>query len=430
MSGQLPVAVIGAGPVGLAAASHLVERGESPVIFEMSETVAGNIRSWEHVRVFSTWSDNVDKAARRLLEADGWVAPPGDGLPTGRDLIDDYLKPLSELAPIAAGLHLGTKVTGISRSGHDKVKTGDRSAAPFVIQTLDRDGNADRYEARAVIDASGTWANPNPIGASGMAAIGEGGAASRIFYGIPDVLGKDTERYQNRRVMVVGSGHSAFQALLDLARLQQDYPDTTVHWVLRSRPSVSLFGGGEHDELAARGALGQALKKLVLEGVLAVHAPFQINRIIETDGSLEVVGRTEDGARTLLVDEIIGVTGSRPDLEMLRELRVDIDPALEGVAKIAPMIDPNVHSCGTVDPHGEADLRQPEKDFYIVGNKSYGRAPTFLMMTGYEQVRSVVAALTGDMEAAGRVELVLPDTGVDFVGDEEIYDLDFTTAAS
>ena len=38
--------------------------------------------------------------------------------------------------------------------------------------------------------------------------------------------------------------------------------------------------------------------------------------------------------------------------------------------------------------------------------------PTFLTLTGYEQVRSIVAALVGDWDAARRVELELPETGV------------------
>jgi len=65
-----------------------------------------------------------------------------------------------------------------------------------------------------------------------------------------------------------------------------------------------------------------------------------------------------------------------------------------------------------VRPHGEKELRHPEKDFYIVGSKSYGRAPTFLMATGYEQVRSIAAVIDGDMVAALNVELDLPETGV------------------
>jgi hypothetical protein len=112
------------------------------------------------------------------------------------------------------------------------------------------------------------------------------------------------------------------------------------------------------------------------------------------------------------VDEIVATTGFRPDVSILREVRLELDPVVESPAVLAPLIDPNVHSCGTVPPHGAQELRQPEKDFYIVGMKSYGRAPTFLMLTGYEQVRSVVCALTGDEEGARDVRLVLPETGV------------------
>jgi hypothetical protein len=112
------------------------------------------------------------------------------------------------------------------------------------------------------------------------------------------------------------------------------------------------------------------------------------------------------------VDEIIGATGFRPDLSILSELRVDLDPSVEAPSALAPLIDPNLHSCGSVPPHGETELRHPEAGFYVVGMKSYGRAPTFLMLTGYEQVRSVVAAIAGDLESARNVELVLPETGV------------------
>lgn len=78
---------------------------------------------------------------------------------------------------------------------------------------------------------------------------------------------------------------------------------------------------------------------------------------------------------------------------------------------MAPLIDPNVHSCGSVPPHGAAELAHPEHGFYAIGAKSYGRAPNLLLATGYEQARSVVAELAGDHEAAARVELVLPQAG-------------------
>lgn len=124
-------------------------------------------------------------------------------------------------------------------------------------------------------------------------------------------------------------------------------------------------------------------------------------------------GQGSDGALKLEpVDQVIVATGQRPDLDITRELRLDLDPWLESPRLLGPMIDPNLHSCGTVPPHGYKELSHPEPGYFAVGAKSYGRAPTFLMATGYEQVRSVVAKLAGDDNAANDVRLVLPETGV------------------
>jgi hypothetical protein len=120
----------------------------------------------------------------------------------------------------------------------------------------------------------------------------------------------------------------------------------------------------------------------------------------------------EDGREIRDAAHVYALTGFRPDTSILSELRVDLDPALGAVAGIASEIDPNIHSCGTVEATGARQLAQPETGFFIVGAKSYGRAPTFLALTGFEQVRSVVAELAGDHEAAARNELVLPETGV------------------
>lgn len=119
------------------------------------------------------------------------------------------------------------------------------------------------------------------------------------------------------------------------------------------------------------------------------------------------------------IDTIIAATGQRPDLSTTRELRLELDPWLESAKQIGPLIDPNEHSCGTVRPHGAIELAHPEPDFYVIGSKSYGRAPTFLLATGYEQARSVVAMLAGDREAATRVELDLPETGVCSINRED-----------
>ncbi len=135
---------------------------------------------------------------------------------------------------------------------------------------------------------------------------------------------------------------------------------------------------------------------------------------------------SEDGQRVEGVEEVVVLTGFRPELGWLSEVRLDLDPTLQAPTRLAPLIDPNVHSCGTVYPHGAAELAQPEPGVYLAGMKSYGRAPTFLARTGYEQVRSIAAELAGDHEAAARVELVLNETGV--CGGAGLFDEDTSAA--
>jgi thioredoxin reductase len=405
---SLPVAVIGAGPVGLAAAAHLIAKGEIPVVLEAGESAGASVRKWGHVRIFSPWRHNVDDASAILLEAAGWVRRLDDAHPTGHELVERYLAPLAALPTIRPHLRLRTRVLAVSRTGMDRTKTAGRGEAPFVLR-VESDGVESDVMARAVIDASGTYESPNPLGGNGLPAIGEASLSDRIFYGIPDVLGRDRDRYAGRRVLVVGSGHSAFNVLLDLAALAEQEPGTRVVWVIRRTAIDGLFGGGEKDQLEERGRLGRRMRDLAMRGILAIAKGFSISRLEANARGLVV--RSENQALEP-VDEIIATTGFRPDVTMLRELRLELDPIVESPVALAPLIDPNVHSCGSVSPHGVEELRQPEKDFYIVGMKSYGRAPTFLMLTGYEQVRSVVCALTGDWEGARDVRLVLPETGV------------------
>ncbi len=361
--------------------------------------------------MFSPWQFTVDRATVRLLEAYGWQMPPAQELPTGRDLLERYLLPFAELPRVQNHIHLNAQVVAVSRRNIDKMKDAGREVAPFVLHVVYRDGREELVEAAAVIDASGTWHKPNPLGSGGLPAVGEKRNAAHIFYGMPDVLGAYRIRYANRRVMVVGSGHSAINALLDLTHLKQDHPRTTLYWAMRGTNLRRVYGG-EDDALPARGRLGARIKAHVDAGEIQLVSPFRVREIAAREHGLGVIGETPDGLDTVAVDEIIAATGARPDLDMLRELRLELDPALESTRQLGPMIDPNIHSCGTVRPHGEAELRHPEKDFYIVGMKGYGRAPTFLLATGYEQVRSVVAALVGDWEAARQVQLNLPETGV------------------
>jgi thioredoxin reductase len=405
------VAVIGAGPVGLAAAAHLLERGLEPVVLEAGPAIGHAVRAWSHVRLFSPWEYAVDKAAERLLQAIGWNSPEPHGYPTGGELLEHYLEPLATRTKLRDHIHTSARVTGIGRVGFDKVKTTGRAEAPFELRY--RNGAGDKtLRADAVIDASGTWFSPNPAGSSGLPALGEDAASSRIAYGMPDVLGSERQRYAGKRVAVLGAGHSAVGTLIDLAALARSAPGTEIIWLIRGDNPAKSFGGGVNDKLVERGALGSALAKLVADGAIRIETGFRVTHIGATAARLRIGAGSSCCGREALADELIVATGFRPDLTYLSELRLALDPALECPPALAPLIDPNLHSCGTVRPHGAVELAQPEPGFYFAGMKSYGRAPTFLMLTGYEQVRSIAAELGGDIEAARRVELVLPETGV------------------
>jgi thioredoxin reductase len=408
---DLPVAVIGAGPVGLAAAAHLLEQGLEPVVFEAGPSAGTSVQGWAHVRLFSPWRYVVDEAARRLLEPTGWHAPDPERYPAGREIVAEYLQPLADTPALRQRIRYEHRVISVVRAGFDKMKTEGRAEAPFQVITQTADGDEQSVLAQAVIDASGTSSLPNPAGAAGVPAIGERPLANRIFYGIPDVMGAHRSRYAGKRVLVIGSGHSAFNALLDLVDLADIEPGTDISWAVRKPVDrlQNLFGGGIDDALPARGELGLRVRRLVDSGRLRFVPGFRTARMTATDDGIVVAGADE-----VLdpVDEIVVATGLRPDLSFLSELRLGLDPAVESPTALAPLIDPNIHSCGSVPPHGARELQHPEVDFYLVGMKSYGRAPTFLMLTGYEQVRSVAAAIAGDWEAANDVRLVLPETGV------------------
>ena len=409
---DLPVAIIGGGPIGLATAAHLKKSNQPFILFETGKQIGANILKWSHVKLFSPWEFNIDKVAETLLREAQITIPDKEYVPYGREIINDYLKPLANLPGIKEHINLNSRVIAIGRSGLDKMKDAKREELPFSIQVIEN-GKFKLYEAKAVIDASGTWQSPNPVGSGGIFALGEVDNRAQIYYGMPNINEADADKYANKTTLVVGGGHSAIGTILALNDLIYKYPKTKLHWVLRKKQVSEVYGGQEADKFKARGALGIQLEKLVNIGAIEIHTPVYIHEIEKNKDQLVIKGLKHKDAFVLEgIDEIISNTGSRPNFNFLREIRFDSDSVLESVPKLANLIDPNIHSCGTVRPHGEAELRQNEKNFYIVGMKSYGRAPTFLMTTGYEQVRSIVAFMNGDFESAKRVELNLPETGV------------------
>ncbi|GAA3220679.1 FAD-dependent oxidoreductase [Actinocorallia longicatena] len=416
--GEPPVVVIGAGPVGLAAAAQLVERGLDFLVLEAGDRVGASIREWGHVGLFSPWRYCTDAAARRLLEASGWTAPDPDGLPTGAQLVQDYLVPLAALPQIAPRVRTGSRVEAITRAGYDRVRSAGRESAPFVVRVRRADGTAEKVLARAVVDASGSWTSPNVLGATGLPADGEASAAAWISHSLPDVLGADRKDFAGKHTLVAGAGHSAATTLIALAELAEQEPGTKVTWAIRGGDASRTYGGGQADELPARGRLGTLVHHLVTTGKITLLTGFFTDELIpQADspdlGRVEVISRDPDGVeQRLTADRIVTATGYRPDHSIASELRLELESIMGTTPALGPLIDPNQHSCGTVPPHGVDELAHPEPGYYAIGVKSYGRAPTFLLATGFEQARSVVAALAGDWEAARDVRLELPETGV------------------
>ena len=403
----LPVVVIGAGPVGLAAAAHLRSRDLPVVVLESGDSVGAAVRAWGHVRTFTPWQHIVDPAAERLLLATGWTRPATPVPPTGDELAVHYLEPLA--AALGDAVRVGSRVVAVARDGMDKARTLGRAERPFLVRLAD----GESLRARAVIDASGTWSGRNPLGGSGLPATGEAEAADFLVGPLPDVLGRERARFAGRRTLVVGAGHSAANTLLALGILSEEEPGTEVIWAVRGDSPDRVYGGGAADQLEARGRLGSDLQALVTSGAVQLLTGFSVTALEADGGTVTVVAGEQ---RVAGLHNVAAATGFRPDLAMLSELQLDLHPALEAPSKLAPLIDPQFHSCGTVPPHGHRDLAHPDEGFFVAGMKSYGRAPTFLIATGNEQVRSIAAALAGDLAAADAVELVLPETGVCSIG--------------
>ncbi len=406
----LPVAIIGAGPVGLAAAAHLTRRGLPFVVFEAGDSAGFAIALWGHTRLFSPWRYVTDEAARELLTAQGWSSPDPESLPYGRDLVTDYLEPLAATPLLAPHIRYASNVSAVSRQGMDRTRSTGRAAAPFVLR-VEQNGQVREELARAVIDTSGTYRNPNGLLASGLDPVDLDALRPHLSHALPDVLGRDRARFAGKRTLVLGAGHSAANTLIALADLARQEPGTTVVWGIRNASPKRVYTGAD-DELQDRAALGDRVASHVAYGRIELLDSFEVDRL-ELDGdAVRVDGRRAGEPVSIETDVIVGATGFKPDLDMLREIRLALDDIVEAPRALAPLIDPNLHSCGTVPPHGVAELAQPEPNFFVAGMKSYGRAPTFLLLTGYEQIRSIADELAGDHDAARRVQLTLPETGV------------------
>jgi thioredoxin reductase len=363
------VVVIGAGPSGLAAALAAARRGHDVTVLEREE-VGATLRRWGATRLFSPAAMNAPSGAE--------VGDPG-AIMTGPEFVTTVLAPLAASAPLAGRVLVGHTVTAVARA---RLGRGElvghpvRGERPFRLLVDSPDGERE-LEADAVLDASGV---PLPVP---LVARGERAAAP--WCSLAEISERRRE-LAGRRVLLVGYGHSAANALHVLAGVAAEAPDTRVTWAVRSpnlRPCVEVAS----DPLPERQRIVATVNALAAKPPPWLRVERRANVV-----ALEPGRALLTGDRRVEHDVLIALTGSRPDLSFLSELALDLAPATEGAGGVARRLA-NVTDCLSVPRLGPDDLASGEPRFHLVGAKSYGRARTFLLATGYAQIESIVEGL-------------------------------------
>ncbi|UGY91232.1 hypothetical protein [Streptomyces gobiensis] len=382
------VAILGAGPVGLDAALACADAGWPFTVYEASDTVAAHVRDWGHVRLFTPWDLNISRRMRTHLIAAGHPVPSGDDCPTGAELVARLLEPLAGLPALGGRIRLGTRAVAVARTGllkHEQIASDARAAAPFTL-LLDTPDGEDTAEAGLVLDCTGTYSHPNPLGDGGIPAPGERALAHRITRTLPPT--DDPGRWAGT-VLLIGAGKSAQTAARDLAAL----PGTRLVWAVRA-PDPH-WGAVPDDTLPGRQELvetSQALTDGTNERV-TVHTGTHIQSLRPDGDRVRVTLATAQGRQEIACDHVISLTGYTGDTGLYRQLQVHECYATGAPMNLsAALLAAAGGDCLAQPAPGIGQLRSPEKHFFVLGAKSYGRLNTFLLRTGYEQIDAVVAA--------------------------------------
>ena len=397
------LAVIGAGPVGLETAAAAIGAGFETHVFERGE-VGDHLIAWGHVRMFTPWRMNVGPASGALLRRAGWASPDADVCPTGQEVVERYLQPLAALPELKPRVHAHSRVVHVSRRGllkGDDIGEARRAEHPFRLMVRDAGGRENFVHAFAVVDASGVYGQPNWAGDGGIPARGELYLAPQMSYHVDDVLGLRRDRYAGKRTLVIGGGASAATVVADLARLADEAPGTAVTWVTRE-PAAALYEERADDPLPERRALYARARALVRGGHAAVRHVggaivdgIQFNSATHRYTATLTTGELNAAEES---DQVIVNTGFGPDNTIYRELQIHECYATRGPMRLSSaLLGSGAGDCLTTPAFGADVLANPEPNFYILGHKSYGRSPHFLLETGYRQVADVVAKLAADL---------------------------------
>jgi hypothetical protein len=386
------LAIIGGGPVGLGALARARRDGWNARLYERGR-IGESVRAWGHVRMFSPASLNEIAVTERRGRG-------GGELLTGAEYVGRTLEPLAGRGDLAPRLVTRTAVVAVSRDGllkGDAIGAPERADRPFRLLLDGPDGERVE-EADVVLDASGTFTTPNWLGRGGAPAIGERGAGDAVTRRLPDVCGRDRARFAGRTTVVVGAGHSAATALGWLERLAVEAPDTAVTWLTRSaapRPVAEV----PDDPLPERARVAARANRLAERGApwLERLAGAAVLRVERDAGGVRLVVAAGRAMHEIRAAHLLALVGYRPDLEMTRELHVQTCWGTEGTYPLAAALlareGPAAVDCLAAPAGGAETLRHPEIGFYVVGAKSYGRNPNFLIRTGLQQVEDVLRAL-------------------------------------
>ncbi len=385
--------VIGAGPIGFETALRALDRGFEVTMFEAGR-IGENIRQWQHVRFFSPFGMNISPRVRQAL-ADKTL-PADDAILTGGEFVEAVLAPLSRLPEFDGKIHCGQRVVSIARAGLGKMGLPNhplRTERAFRILTEDGEGREKIFEADIVFDASGVYGQPNWAGSSGMPALGERQLGNRIVRHLRDYSGSEFKRYAGKRVLLIGHGHSAAHAIMALNQIAQQEPATQVIWAVRTDRTkpIADIPDDPLPERASIASIANAIAQNPPKSIKVLRRA-ALEALVHNQERLKVKLKVFRSFEEFEIDETTALTGYRPNLEMLRELSADFSGISEGVSGLYRALT-NITDClAKIDIKPQA-LQTGEPNFFVVGIKSYGRNPGFLLKSGVDQLEAIFSML-------------------------------------